>query len=71
MPPLTMNTQESAQYSSVMADIKTYVDEMQVKFMIGDESLDNFDTFVKNIEGMGIDQAIEIQKAALARYGQR
>ena len=71
MPPITMNTQESAQYSSVMADIKTYVDEMQVKFMIGDESLDNFDTFVKNIEGMGIDQAIEIQKAALARYGQR
>ena len=54
-----------------MADIKTYVDDMQVKFMIGNESLDNFDAFVKNIEGMGIERAREIQKAALERYNQR
>ena len=44
---------------------------MTLKFMFGTESLDNFDTYVKNIENMGLARALEIQNAALDRYNSR
>ena len=44
---------------------------MVLKFIFGTESLDNFDTYVKNIENMGLQRALEIQSAALERYNAR
>ena len=44
---------------------------MTLKFIFGTESLDNFDEYVKNIEGMGLSRALEIQNAALDRYNAR
>ena len=55
----------------VKNEINTYRDEMVLKFIFGTESLDNFDTYVKNIESMGLDRALEIQNAALERYNAR
>ena len=71
MPPVTPTSEESKEYSIIMNEINTYRDEMVLKFIFGTESLDNFDTYVKNIESMGLDRALEIQNAALERYNAR
>lgn len=54
-----------------MNDINTFKDEMYLKFIMGQEPLDNFDKYVKTIEGMGLQEAIQIQQNALERYNQR
>lgn len=54
-----------------MNDVNTFKDEMFNKFIMGAEPLDNFDKYVKTIEGMGIQDAIKIQQVALERYNKR
>ena len=71
LPPITPTSEESKEFSTIMNEINTYRDEMTLKFMFGTESLDNFDTYVKNIENMGLARALEIQNAALDRYNSR
>lgn len=71
MPPITPTSDESKEFSTIMTEIESYRDEMILKFIFGDVSLDEFDEYVKNIEAMGLDRALEIQNAALDRYNAR
>lgn len=71
MPPITPTSDESKEFSTIMNEINTYRDEMILKFIFGTESIDNFDTYVKNIENMGLARALEIENAALDRYNSR
>lgn len=71
IPPITPTTDESKEFSTIMNDINTYRDEMTLKFIFGAESIDYFDEYVATIEQMGLDRALEIQNAALARYKDR
>jgi putative aldouronate transport system substrate-binding protein len=68
MPPTTLNADESDEFNSIMSDLNTYYDETVIRFIMGEEPLDNFDQFVATLEGMGINRAIELQQAALDRY---
>lgn len=71
MPNVTLNADETSEYSSIMSEIQTYVDEMKLKYMLGSESLDSFDNFASTLHSMGIDRAIEIRQAAYDRFLQR
>lgn len=71
MPPVTPTPDESREYAQIMGEITTYQTEMEVKFILGTESLSNFDTYVSTIKRMGIDRAAAIQDAALIRYAKR
>ncbi|MGB8454261.1 MAG: extracellular solute-binding protein [Anaerocolumna sp.] len=71
IPPVTPTSEESQEFSLIMNEINTYRDEMTLKFIFGEESLDNFDDYVNTIEGMGLDRALEIENAALGRYNSR
>lgn len=71
MPPVTLTQAEATENSNIMPDITTYVTEMTVKFIIGREPLSGFDAFVKQINSMKIDRAIQIQQAALDRFEAR
>jgi putative aldouronate transport system substrate-binding protein len=71
LPPITLSPDESASYGNFMSDIKTYVDEMTIKFIIGTEPLAQYDTFVRNIKNMNIDRAVEIYQLAVDRYKAR
>ncbi|MDR1532674.1 MAG: extracellular solute-binding protein [Clostridiales bacterium] len=53
------------QYQS---DIDTYRDEMVVKFIIGTESLDNFEQYVNNIESFGLAEVLKIRQNQWERY---
>lgn len=71
MPPITPTSEESKEFSKIMNEINTYRDEMTLKYILGTESLDTFDEYVANINKMGLDRALEIENAALARYQSR
>lgn len=71
MPKVTPTPEESEEIASIMNEITTYRDEMQVKYIIGVETLESFDTYVENINNMGIERAIEIYQGALERYNNR
>ena len=57
--------------SAIVNEITTYRDEMALKYILGNESLDTFDEYVQNIKNMGLDRALEIQNGALERYNAR
>jgi putative aldouronate transport system substrate-binding protein len=71
VPPLALTSEESVIYSDKMNAINTRVDEMALKFLTGDESLDNFDSFVEEIYAMGLQECLDIQQAAYARFMER
>ncbi|MEC0227535.1 extracellular solute-binding protein [Paenibacillus alba] len=71
IPPLSFTNEESTRLASVMTDITTYRDEMFDKFVMGAEPIENFDKYVKAIQGMGIQEIIDIQEAAYKRYLKR
>jgi putative aldouronate transport system substrate-binding protein len=68
---ISYSTSEANDFTSIMNDINTYVGEMRVKFITGEESLDNFDAFVETMKTMRLDAATEIQTAAFGRYQSR
>lgn len=71
MPKVTPTPEESQELATIMNEINTYRDEMYVKYLFGQESLDTYDDYVDNIKKMGIERALEIQTAALERYNNR
>lgn len=68
MPNLIFTADEEKSLSSTMNDVKTYVDEMTLKFIIGLEPLDKFDDYIAQLEQLGVENAIKIQQDSLDRY---
>ncbi len=57
--------------STLMNEISTYVDEMFLKFVLGQVSLDTYPQYVSQLKKLGIDDVLKIQQAALERYRNR
>lgn len=55
-------------YNRIFSDIDTYMDETVSKFVVGNLSLDQFDSFVQQLKDMGIEDCIAIEQAAYDRY---
>lgn len=68
---VTLTSSESESFSKTYSDINSYVQEMILKFIIGEESLDNWDSYVENVKAMGIDTCIEIKQDGYDRYMER
>lgn len=49
-------------YATIMTDIKTYTEEMMVKFVRGEVPLDSFDDYVSTVNDMGIEEARAIKQ---------
>jgi len=54
-----------------MNEINIFVEENVTKFILGTESMANFDNFILTIRRMGIERALEIQNAAWNRFSRR
>lgn len=70
MDPLLLvpaTVEETEVLSVVSTDISTYVDEMLQKFIIGSESLDQWDAFVGKVESMGIETMRAVWQARYDR----
>lgn len=69
MPTMTIATEDSAEYSKINSEIKTYIDSMMIAYITGAKSLDTFETeYLATLESLGVDRLIEIQQEALDAY---
>ena len=64
---VSMNAEETETASYYVADINTYACQMIPKFISGEESLDNWDTFVENLKEMSIEECIAAEQSAYDR----
>lgn len=67
----TMTSEEGTSFASKYTDIETYVQECNVKFIMGQMSLDDYDSYRSTLTSMGIEECITLQQAALDRYNAR
>jgi len=68
IPALSFTEDERDVINSTYTEIQTYKDEMINKFIMGKESLDNFDSFVETLESIGIEDVLAAEQAAYDRY---
>lgn len=67
---LLLTDDEQSTVGQYQTDINTYRDEMITKFIMGTESLDNFDKFVENIKALGLEQVLQVRQQQWDRYQQ-
>ncbi len=70
IPNLTFSDADAKTVRSIMADVTTYVEEMTAKFMTGEVSLDEYDTYVQTIQSMGIDEVLDIYNTTYSVWNQ-
>ena len=68
---LTFTADEGNTNANIMSDIGTYVSEMTIKFIKGQEPLSNWDDYVAQVNRMGIDTVVDNYQAAYDRFLQR
>ena len=69
---MSLTADESDTASSTFAEIKTFVAENMLSFVVGDKSLDSdWDSYCSTIESMGLETVLDIYQAAYDRYIER
>ncbi|MFI3237721.1 MAG: extracellular solute-binding protein [Lachnospiraceae bacterium] len=68
---MTMTADESDDYVKIAATLDTYVAEMRLKFIMGTESFDNWDTYIATLESLEYKDSEAIKQAAYDRYEAR
>jgi len=63
-----LTLEEMEEVGSIVNDIQSYVQEFTNKVIVGEESLDNWDAYLANLEQMYLDACIEAYQAAYDRY---
>ncbi|MDO5417863.1 MAG: extracellular solute-binding protein [Lachnospiraceae bacterium] len=71
LPRVTVKSEDTGEYTNLISELETYRDEMTIKFIRGEESLDNFDQYLSTLKSMGIDRAQEIVQQAVEEYNAR
>jgi putative aldouronate transport system substrate-binding protein len=65
MPSVIPADSESQRMASILNEVYTYTNEMSMKFIMGIESIDNFEKYVENLKKMKIEDAVAIKQKAL------
>ena len=65
---VTMTTDESEQFYGIYTDIGTYAQTELLRYVVGENSMDNWDEFVNTCVEMGIDECTDIYQSAYERY---
>ena len=68
MPPITLTVDEANERNDIMQQVNTYANEKKLQFITGAESLDNFDAYAAELEGLSLSRAVEITQAATDRF---
>ena len=72
IPPVTLTQEESRRYATLNSQVDTYVKEQRARFftMEGDISAE-WDSYVKTLKELGVEEMVAIYQAALDRYNAR
>lgn len=68
IPSIALSSDETLEYNDKLTNIKSYIQQMAMKFVIGEEDLENFDEYVKTVEEMGLQELLDIKQAAYDRF---
>jgi putative aldouronate transport system substrate-binding protein len=71
LPNLAFEAKDDETRRAVMADVQTYVDEMIIKFILGQEPIENWDKYVQKVKGMGIDKVVQVYQKAFDTYNSK
>lgn len=72
MPKLTVASENQNDYSMIMNDITTYVQEMYIQFITGQADPDaDWENYVNTVNGMGLENALEYEREAYELYQAR
>jgi len=64
----TFTPEEQDELTALQSDIHTYIEEMRVKFVTGDEPLSNWDNYVNTVKRMGFEDLMRIYESAYERW---
>ena len=64
-------TSEADIVANTYSDIETFVQEGIMRFILGTDSMDNWDSFTEQIRSLGIDEVIAAKQAAYDRFQSR
>ncbi|MFJ7977283.1 extracellular solute-binding protein [Peribacillus sp. JNUCC 23] len=67
-PYVYLTAKEQKQVNAIEVDLRSYVEQMEAKFITGVEPLSNWGNYVETIEKMKIDEYIEIYQGAYDRW---
>ncbi|MBQ8619852.1 MAG: extracellular solute-binding protein [Clostridia bacterium] len=70
-PYISLSLEDKAFCDGVMGDVNNYITEMEIKFITGEEPLSNFDNYVKQLEKMGVKDALEIYRREYEEFMSR
>jgi len=68
---ISFTSEENTRFTELMTEIRTYVEEMFMKFILGLEPLSNYDAYVSKVKELGIEEARTIYQQSLDRYNAR
>ena len=67
-PQLFFTIEEREEVALVLDEIKNYTAQMEVKFITGEEPIENHARFVETLNSMGLERLTELYQAAYERY---
>lgn len=67
-PLVYLTKEEQKEVNTIEVDLKSYVEQMEAKFITGVEPLSNWDNYVDTIEKMNIERYVEIYQNAYNRW---
>ncbi len=67
-PQVILTEEEQQEITNLTVDIKTYVEQMEAKFVIGQEPLSKWDSYVGTLQNMKVDRLVEIYQIAYDRW---
>lgn len=68
LPNLEYSIEEGEEKSNLHLEINNYAEEMIMRFIMGDEPIENFEKYQKTLKKMGIDKLLGIQQKAYDQY---
>jgi len=68
IPEVSLTSEERKEVETIEADLESYVEQMEAKFITGVEPLSNWDKYVSTIEDMNIEKYVEIYQEAYDRW---
>lgn len=67
-----ISSANAAEYANIMSEVKTYVEEMQIKFVTGQVSIEEeYDNYMNTLKNMNIEKAIAFYQEALDEFNSR
>lgn len=69
-PIVYLTKEENDKIGAISTDLRTYVEEMEAKFITGVEKIDqaNWDKYVKTIDSMGVKEYVKVYQEAYDRW---